>query len=110
LFTIDGIGVEKSFRDSMFQVVSIMTTTGYATTDYLQWVPFTWIILLLLMFVGGSAGSTGGGMKVVRILLVLKNSIQELKRLVHPHAIIPVRFNNHSVAQSVISNILATCR
>ena len=74
--------VEKSFRDSLFHVVSIMTTTGYSTTDYLKWIPVGSVILFALMFFGGSAGSTGGSMKIIRIVLMLKNSFLELKRLI----------------------------
>ena len=98
---------EESFRHSLFQVSSIMTTTGYITTDYLQWTPFLVLLLFLIMFLGGSSGSTGGSIKTVRILLLLKNSYLELKRLIHPNAIITVRLNKHSVPQEIISNVLA---
>ena len=98
---------EKSFRDSIFQVVSIVTTTGFITSDYLIWPGSVWVIIFMLMFIGGSAGSTGGGIKVMRQLLVFKNSFLELKRLVHPNAIIPVRFNGKTVASNVIYNVLA---
>ncbi|MGE0089395.1 MAG: TrkH family potassium uptake protein [Bacteroidales bacterium] len=107
LFLHDGIGLEKSFRDSLFQVSSIMTTTGYYSVDYLLWTPFIPIILLVLMFIGGSAGSTAGSIKVIRISLLLKNSWLELKRMFHPNAIIPVRINGKSVPSQVLSNILA---
>jgi trk system potassium uptake protein TrkH len=98
---------ETSFRDSLFQVVSMVTTTGYVTADYEAWGSFFQIIFFLLLFVGGCAGSTGGGVKIVRHLLLLKNSFSELKRLIHPRAIIPVRYNNNSVPNDIISNILA---
>ncbi len=101
------LGVEKSFRDALFQVVSIITTTGYATADYLTWTPILTIIIFVLFFFGGSAGSTGGGMKIMRIVLLLKNSYYELRRMVHPHAIIPVKFNNHSVDAKIVTNVLA---
>ena len=100
-------GWEKSFRDSIFQVVSIVTTTGYITSDYLVWPGSLWVIIFMLMFIGGSAGSTGGGIKVMRQLLIFKNSFLELKRLVHPNAIIPVRFNQKTVGRNVIYNVLA---
>ena len=103
-----GTGIEKSIRDALFQVVSIVTTTGYATTDYLQWAPAGfWVIIVLLMFVGGSSGSTGGGIKVVRIHILFRNSIMELKRLIHPHAVLPVRYNRTVLPQGVINNVLA---
>jgi len=102
-----GIGGEQAFRDSLFTVVSIITTTGYATADYLLWGPFLGMLIFVLFFVGGSAGSTGGGVKVVRILLLFKNSFYELKRLVHPNAVIPVRYNKHVVDQKTVTNIMA---
>lgn len=106
LFNSDD-GFETSFRNALFQVVSIITTTGYATVDYLQWLPGAWVLLLVLMFFGGSAGSTGGSIKIVRIVLLLKNGFLELKRLIHPNAIIPVRFDKQAVPQQTITNVLA---
>ena len=99
--------LENSFRDSLFQVVSIMTTTGYSTTNYLNWVPVGIVLLFLLMFFGGSAGSTGGSIKIVRVVLLLKNSFLELKRLIHPNAVIPVRLNSQAVTSATITNVLA---
>jgi len=100
--------IEKSFRDSLFQVVSIITTTGFATADYLRWTPpFLWVLIFSLMFFGGSAGSTGGGIKVVRILLLFKNSALEFRRLVHPSAVLPVRLNTKAVHPSIITNVYA---
>jgi trk system potassium uptake protein TrkH len=99
--------VEQSFRDALFQVVSIITTTGFATADYIQWQHFVVVVIFVLMFFGGSAGSTGGGMKIVRVALLLKNSFLELKRLVHPNAIIPVRFDGKAVKPDIITNVLA---
>jgi len=101
------MGIEQAFRDSLFTVVSIITTTGYATVDYLIWMPLLGMLIFVLMFVGGSAGSTGGGVKVVRILLLFKNSFHELKRLIHPNAVIPIRYNQRVVDQRTITNILA---
>ncbi|TLX71985.1 TrkH family potassium uptake protein [Labilibacter sediminis] len=103
----DAPTIEQSIRDSLFQVVSLITTTGYATADYLVWVPTLSIIMFMLMFIGGSAGSTGGGIKVVRIVLLLKNAYFELKRLIHPNAVIPVRFNKKAVSSTVVTNVLA---
>ncbi|HYX05790.1 MAG TPA: TrkH family potassium uptake protein [Bacteroidales bacterium] len=98
---------EPAFRHALFQVVSIMTTTGYATMDYLLWPPLVVLLIFMLMFVGGSAGSTGGGIKVLRVMLLLKNSILEFKRLIHPNAIVQVRLSNNTVQPEVITNILA---
>lgn len=102
-----GLPVEQAIRDALFQVVSIVTTTGFITSDYLLWPGFLWMIIFLLMFTGGSAGSTGGGIKVMRQLLIFKNSFLELKRIIHPNAVIPVRFNGKAVARNVMYNIMA---
>ena len=98
---------EKSFRDALFQVVSLITTTGYVTADYLSWGSLAAILSFAIMFFGGSAGSTGGGIKIVRIVLLFKNSYQEFKRLLHPNAIIPVRLNHKAVDPKIITNVLA---
>ncbi len=102
-----GMGIEKAFRDSLFQVVSIVTTTGFVTADYLLWPGYLWIVIFLLMFSGGSTGSTGGGVKIMRHIILFKNSTLELKRLIHPKAIIPVRFSGKTVPQDIVFNILA---
>lgn len=101
------LGFELAFRDALFQVVSIITTTGFATADYLTWTPFLTIIIFALFFFGGSAGSTGGGIKIMRVVLLLKNSYYELRRLLHPNAVIPVRFNRRAVSEHIITNVLA---
>ena len=98
---------ELTFRESLFQVVSMITTTGFVTADYVMWGVFFHVIFFLLLFIGGSAGSTGGGIKVVRHLLLIKNSALELRRLVHPRAVIPVRYNKAAVNQEIIFNIMA---
>lgn len=99
--------VELAFRNTLFTVVSIITTTGFVTTDYLMWPGTLWLIIFLLMFVGGSAGSTGGGIKIIRQLLLIKNSSQELKRLIHPQAVIPLKFNGKAVNGDIIYKIMA---
>lgn len=101
------LGIEHAFRDSIFQIASIITTTGYATVDYLHWIPFLTIVLFAVFFFGGCAGSTGGGLKIMRIVLLLKNSYYELRRIIHPSAIIPVRFNKKPVSEQIITNVLA---
>ncbi len=97
-------GAEKSFRDSLFQTVSIVTTTGYVTSDYETWGAFYQIVFFILLFAGGCAGSTGGAIKMVRHQLLIKNSLNELKRLLHPRAVIPVRFNKKIVSNDVMAN------
>lgn len=99
--------VEDSFRASFFQVISIITSTGFTSADYTKWTPFVSMMFFALLFVGGSAGSTSGGVKVIRHVILLKNSILELKRLIHPNAILPVRYNKKSISQNIVYNILA---
>lgn len=98
---------ESSFRDSLFQLVSIITTTGFVTADYTSWAPLATVIFFMLMFVGASAGSTAGGVKVVRHVILLKNSIMELRRQIHPNAVVPVRLNKKAVSSEITFNIMA---
>ena len=98
---------EASFRDALFQVVSLITTTGFVSADYTSWAPFLSVIFFTLLFVGGSAGSTAGGVKVIRHIVLFKNSFLELKRQLHPSAIMPVRISGQAVEQSIVYNVLA---
>jgi len=107
VFSVTDLSIEKSFRDSIFQIVSIITTTGYVSADYTSWTPFLTLLFFTFMFIGGSAGSTAGGVKIVRHIILLKNSFLELKRQLHPSAVIPVRLNNKAVSQTITYNILA---
>ena len=92
------------FRDSLFQTVSILTTTGYVTADYELWPYFAQFILLLLMFVGGMGGSTGGGMKIIRVILILKYIAIETRQMLHTKAIIPIRIGSRYIPGDVIRN------
>lgn len=94
-----------SFRHSLFQSSSIMTTTGYTTFDYDQWTTFSKGILFMLMFVGGSAGSTGGSIKVIRILILAKLIKRELTKILHPRAIVSVKLGGKSIAENTLLNI-----
>ncbi len=96
----------ENLRFSSFQVVSILTTTGFGTADYEQWSYLAHFVLLTLMFIGGCAGSTGGGMKNVRLLLLSKHAWQELRKLLHPRAVYVVRFNRQPVGPDILTNIL----
>ncbi|MBG0776432.1 MAG: TrkH family potassium uptake protein [Desulfovibrionaceae bacterium] len=100
-------GFWDSLRYSAFQVVSIGTTTGFATADYELWPALPQVLLLLLMFLGGSAGSTGGGMKCMRILLLMKSAYNELYLLIHPRAIKQIKLGGKSVPREVMSGIWA---
>lgn len=95
-----------SLRYAAFQVASICTTTGFATADYELWAPLAQALLLFLMFLGGCAGSTGGGMKCMRIQLLLKQGYHELFRLVHPRAVKHIKLGGRTVQQSVMSGVL----
>lgn len=98
---------EESFRKSFFQVVSILTTTGFATANYTTWTTLALMLIILLMFTGGSAGSTAGGVKIVRHIIILKNAYSEFMRLLHPRGVLPVRYNGRAVGQNIVYNILA---
>lgn len=110
LITIDLYGnifnsVGESLRHSSFQVASIITTTGYSTTDFDKWPVFSKMILFFLMFVGGCAGSTGGAIKNIRILLLIKTMKTELMQIIHPRAVYPVRFGGRTVDEKTLSEI-----
>lgn len=98
---------ESAIRHAWFQVVAVITTTGFVTADFTAWTPFLTVIFFGLMFLGGSAGSTAGGIKVVRHLLTIRNAFLEFKRTLHPRAILPVRYNTRSVDRTIVFNILA---
>ncbi len=104
---IPGIeALENSIRHSLFQVLAVVTTTGFVTADYTSWTPFITVLFFGIMFLGGSAGSTAGGVKVVRHMLMIRNGLLEFKRILHPNAVIPVRYNNKSVSGEIVYNIL----
>jgi trk system potassium uptake protein TrkH len=94
-----------SFRYSLFQVTSIMTTTGYATADYERWAPLAQVVLIILMFFGGMIGSTGGGIKQVRILLTIKQGYREIYQLIHPRAITTVKLDNKFLNKEILGSI-----
>ena len=97
---------EASLRHGLFQVVAILTTTGFVSADYTLWPPFLMVFFFGLMFLGGSAGSTSGGVKVVRHLLLIRNGFMEFKRSLHPNAVVPVRYNTKTVSGEIVFNVL----
>jgi trk system potassium uptake protein TrkH len=107
LFFTTGLGVEGSLRASLFQVVAIQTTTGFATVNYVVWMPLLWLLLCALMFIGACSGSTSGAMKCARISILFKVMWNEFKRIVHPNAVIPVRMTGRIIPAAIQSAILA---
>ena len=107
LLGIDSSYAEETFRSALFSVVSILTTTGFTVVDFTGWTEFITILFFILMFVGASAGSTSGGIKIVRHVILLKNSYNEIKKQLHQSAVFTLKFNNNKVPQSVVTNILA---
>lgn len=101
-----GVG-ESAFRHALFQVLTVITTTGFISADYTMWTPFLTVFFFGLMFLGGSAGSTSGGVKVVRHLILIKNGFLEFKRTLHPSAIVPVRYNKKAINRFIVFNVLA---
>ncbi|MDL2247683.1 TrkH family potassium uptake protein [Bacteroides sp. OttesenSCG-928-J23] len=107
LYWTTEMGVEQSFRKAFFQVTSIHTSTGFATTDYMTWQPALWGLLLVVMVVGGCAGSTSGGLKCIRMVILTKISQNEFKKIIHPNTVLPVRLNKQVAPSSIISSALA---
>ncbi|MDH5366108.1 MAG: TrkH family potassium uptake protein [Cyclobacteriaceae bacterium] len=107
IYFVTDYSIENSIRQSIFQVVSIITTTGFISSDYTMWTPFLTVFFFIMMFMGGSAGSTAGGVKIVRHIVLFKNSFLEMKRQLHPSAIIPVRLNKKAINQDITFQVLA---
>ena len=101
------IRFKDAFRVAIFQVISTITTTGFSTGDFIQWGSFFWIVFLFLMIICGCSGSTSGGLKVVRALILTKSTFGEFGRLIHPRAIIPIRLNGSALSIEVVQRLLA---
>jgi trk system potassium uptake protein TrkH len=99
------LDTQESLVHGLFQAVSITTTTGFATQDFSIWPGFLPMMLLMFSFMGGCVGSTGGGIKAMRLMLIYKQGIRELKQLVHPHAVIPLKVGNRRVEATVVSAV-----
>ncbi len=99
--------LERAFRKSFFMVTSAMTSSGFAASDYMSWPPIFWVMVFFIMFTGASSGSTSGGIKWVRIGIFAKSAMVELKRRIHPNAVVPVRFNGRTVSEQTVSNVMA---
>ncbi len=107
LYTYSDRGLEVSFRESFFQLISIVTCTGFATTDYLQWPTFAWLIIFFSMFLGGSTGSTAGGIKMARHMIFYKNIRRFFRETLHPNAVIPLRFNGKVISESTNNSVMS---
>ncbi len=97
--------LSPSLQDAAFEVVSVVTSTGFGTVDFTRWPDFLPVLLLFISFVGGCGGSTAGGMKVIRVLLLVKQGMREVKKLIHPNALLPVRLGNQVVDQRVMNGV-----
>ncbi len=106
LFLYRNKPLEESFREAFFQVISMITCTGFASADYLQWPVIGWSIIFMTLFIGGSTGSTSGGIKMVRHLVVLKNGSRLFKQMLNPNAVIPIKLNKKSLSQENNNSIL----
>ena len=107
LFLVNGQTLESSFRDSAFSIITILSSTGFATVDYEAWAPFFTQFFLILLLFGACAGSTSGGVKMVRYHLLIKNGLLEFKRLLHPNAVVPIKYNKRTVSPDIISKVSA---
>jgi trk system potassium uptake protein TrkH len=103
---LDWTTAEQAVRDGLFTAASIVTTTGFITADYELWIPAAQFLVFALMFTGGMAGSTGGGVKIVRVLLILENAWIEVRRHLHPRAILLARVGKRVVREDVLFNVL----
>ncbi len=101
----NGYGVEEAFRKSLFQVATLHTSSGFATDDYMNWAPFTWVLLVYCMLAGGCTGSTSGGIKIMRLLIVMRNIKNEFRRMMHPRAVLPIKVNRMAVSQATVSTV-----
>ena len=97
----------EALRYGSFQVVAIITTTGYVTDDYELWYTFGTAILLLFFFTGASSGSTSGGLKMVRWMILVRNLGREIKQIIHPRAIIPIRVGDHAIEPNIQRTVLS---
>ncbi len=106
LWLIDNYSPGEALRYGSFQVLAILTTTGFGTDDYALWMPFTSFLLFLLFFTGGCAGSTGGGIKMIRLMIITKNIKREFRQILHPQAILPIRVGKRVIDSSILKTIL----
>ena len=101
----NGYAPEEAFRKALFQVVTLHTSTGFATDDYMLWPPFTWLLLVYAMLAGGCTGSTSGGIKNLRLLIMTKGIRNHFRKLLHPNAVMQIRVNRQAVPSNVVLTV-----
>jgi trk system potassium uptake protein TrkH len=106
VYQLTDLPFEKSFREVTFQIISIITTTGFVSADYTSWTPALTLLFFALLFVGACAGSTSGGIKIIRHLVFVKNSFLEFKRLLHPRGVVKIKIDQQIVAPRILTHIL----
>ena len=106
LFLFKSIPIEESIRMSIFNITSILTGTGYTVNNYSNWGSFGLVIMIIIMFIGGCAGSTTGGIKIFRLQILFRGAKVQIKKLLQPHAVIPMRFNEKTVNENTYNSIM----
>ena len=106
IFYVSHMGLEESFRKGTFMLISILTTTGFVSADYTSWHAGLTMVFFILLFTGGCAGSTSGGVKIIRHYILMRNTFYEFKRILHPRAMIRVKFNSAMVSGTIMTHIL----
>jgi trk system potassium uptake protein TrkH len=106
LFHKPGYPIGKALLEGSFQVISVITTTGFYHSDYNLWGGFMILVIFILMFTGGTSGSASSGLKIIRLLLLTRNARHEMRRMIHPNAFVPVRLDHKIVSQATINNLL----
>lgn len=109
VYFTEPIGAERSFRQALFQVVTMQTSTGFATIDYMQWPIFLQGLMVIIMIMGACAGSTTGGLKCIRMVILSKVARNEFKHILHPNAVLPVRIGKQVISPTLVSTVLAFC-
>ena len=107
IYATENLPLERVFRDSFFHVISIITTTGLFTVDYFQWQPYAWILIFLLMFVGACVGSTGGGIKIIRHVVLFKSVLIHFKKMLHPNSVQLLKINNEIIDDDKVISLLS---
>ncbi|MBU2039602.1 MAG: potassium transporter, partial [Gammaproteobacteria bacterium] len=105
LWLTDTYPLPEAIRFGVFELVSIATTAGFGTADFAGWPVFLPVLLFMMAFIGGCTGSTGGGMKVIRVLLIYKQGVREIRRLIHPNAVMPVKLGRRAVPDRILDAV-----